>query len=83
MKRISKGWKDGWPLLGKWIHFFILVAVWLVPVSIVEVWLNSEDLAIFDDNGFHWQPCITLALAIILLPIAFSSAQKQTGYFKD
>ncbi len=37
----------------------------------------------FDDDGLHWQPCITLVMAIILLPIAFSSAQKQTGYFKE
>ncbi len=54
----------------------------MIPVSAVDYWLNSEGLVAFDGNGFQWQSCITFALAIILLPIAFSSAQKQTGYFK-
>ena len=83
MKQVTANWKQGWPLFGRWLFFTVLVGLWLIPISIVEFFLKSKGLAMFDDNGFHWQPCVTLVMAVILLPIAFAYAQKQTGFFKN
>ena len=83
MKQIGTNWKQGLSIFGSGTLFMVdVVLVLAPPLLIAEFFLESHGMAVFDEDGFHWQPCVCLAIVVILLPIAFSFAQKQTGLFR-
>ena len=84
IERLLATRKEGWSLFGRWFLFTVDVGLLLIPpILVAEFFLNSHEMAVFDNDGFHWQPCVSIAVAVIFLPIAFSFAQRQTGLFRE
>lgn len=83
MKTIWRHWKSGWLVLVRMIPFFIIVWIVCLPVMAFDYFLRARDVAIFTDEGFHWQPAASFLLMVILFPIALSAAQKLTGHFSE
>ena len=82
MKQTVDNWKQGWLLLAKWMHFTVLMMLWLIPGGMANYALKEQEITFVDGIGVNLQLLIPLIMHLIFLPLGFSSAQKQTGYLK-